>query len=250
MVKELSSLKINSFRRSSLYFGGDHMDNPVFLSINYNFIAEEIYHAKKSVFLASPGLTKDVTDALIMCSLKLGGWDNITVVIDPSPITYYIGYAEHDAFKKLHESGCKIKCENNLRIGLLIIDGQVYVFSPLSLSLESDDESAEDLNALALYEKPARHIIEAINPEGGLIEPEIGKRNISEIEVKRVDKTVYNNPPQKPDLTRRISVLTSQFQFVNLTFKGSQLKNTRISLKGRELGIVDEDLVERISGQY
>lgn len=51
-------------------------------------------------------------------------------------------------------------------------------------------------------------------------------------------------------MARKISVLTSQFQFVELSFKGSQLKNTKISLNARELGIVDEDLVERISGQY
>ncbi len=226
------------------------MNDPVFLAINQNFIAEQIWHAEKSVFLAIPGITKNISDALIESSKRLGGWDNINVVIDPSPKIYYLGYAEFEAFKELEMSGCNIKCEKNLRIGLLMFDGQVFVFSPISLNLESDEEGADSVNAIALEKKVSKAIIEAIAPSSNSNEPEIGKREISEIEVKIVENTITNNPPQKPDLTRKISVLTSQFQFVDLSFKGSQLKNTKISLNARELGIVDEDLVERISGQY
>lgn len=226
------------------------MNDPVFLAINQNYIAEQIWHAEKSVFLAIPGITKNISDALIESSKRLGGWDNINVVIDPSPKIYYLGYAEFEAFKELEMSGCNIKCEKNLRIGLLMVDGQVFVFSPISLNLESDEEGADSVNAIALEKKVSKAIIEAIAPSSNSNEPEIGKREISEIEVKIVENTITNNPPQKPDLTRKISVLTSQFQFVDLSFKGSQLKNTKISLNARELGIVDEDLVERISGQY
>lgn len=226
------------------------MNDPVFLAINQNFIAEQIWHAEKSVFLAIPGITKNISDALIESSKRLGGWDNINVVIDPSPKVYYLGYAELEAFKELEMSGCNIKCEKNLRIGLLMVDGQVFVFSPISLNLESDEEGADSVNALALEKKVSKSIVEAIAPSNNSSEPEIGKREISEIEVKIVENTITNNPPQKPDLARKISVLTSQFQFVELSFKGSQLKNTKISLNARELGIVDEDLVERISGQY
>ena len=226
------------------------MNDPVFLAINQNFIAEQIWHAEKSVFLAIPGITKNISDALTESSKRLGGWDNINVVIDPSPKVYYLGYAEFEAFRELEKSGCNIKCEKNLRIGLLMVDGQVFVFSPISLNLESDEEGADSVNALALEKKVSKPIIEAIAPSSDSNEPEIGKREISEIEVKIVENTITNNPPQKPDLARKISVLTSQFQFVDLSFKGSQLKNTKISLNARELGIVDEDLVDRISGQY
>lgn len=226
------------------------MNDPVFLAINQNFIAEQIWHAEKSVFLAIPGITKNISDALTESSKRLGGWDNINVVIDPSPKVYYLGYAELEAFRELEKSGCNIKCEKNLRIGLLMVDGQVFVFSPISLNLESDEEGADSVNALALEKKVSKPIIEAIAPSSDSNEPEIGKREISEIEVKIVENTITNNPPQKPDLARKISILTSQFQFVDLSFKGSQLKNTKISLNARELGIVDEDLVERISGQY
>lgn len=226
------------------------MNDPVFLGINQNFITEQIWYAKKSVFLAIPGLTKNISDTLIECSKRLGGWNDISVVIDPSPKVYYLGYAELGAFKELEKNGCNIKCERNLRIGLLIVDGQMFVFSPLSLNLESDEEGGDSVNAIALKEEVAKPIIEAVTPENGLNEPEIGKRGISEIEIKIVQNTITNNPPQKPDLTRKISVLTSQIQFVSLSFKGSRLKNTRISLNARELGIEDEDLVDRISGQY
>ena len=206
------------------------MNDPVFLAINQNFIAEQIWHAEKSVFLAIPGITKNISDALIESSKRLGGWDNINVVIDPSPKIYYLGYAEFEAFKELEMSGCNIKCEKNLRIGLLMFDGQVFVFSPISLNLESDEEGADSVNAIALEKKVSKAIIEAIAPSSNSNEPEIGKREISEIEVKIVENTITNNPPQKPDLTRKISVLTSQFQFIDLSFKGSQLKNTKISL--------------------
>lgn len=133
----------------------------------------------------------------------------ISVVIDPSPKVYYLGYADFDAFKELEESGCNIKCEKNLRIGLLTVHDQMFVFSPLSLNLESDEEGSDSVNAIAMNNKIAKPVIEAIMPENNLNEPEIGKRDISEIEVKIVKKTVTNNPPQKPDLTRKISVLTS-----------------------------------------
>lgn len=226
------------------------MKDPVFLGINQDFIAEQICHAKKFVFLAIPGITKNISDAIIESSKSLGGWDNINVVIDPSPKVYYLGYSELEAFRKLEKSGCNIKCEKNLRIGLLMVDGQVFVFSPISLNLESDEEGANSVNALALQKKISKQIIEAIIPSSDSNEPEIGKREISEVETKIVENTITSNPPQKPDLARKISVLTSQFQFINLSFKGSQLKNTKISLNARQLGIVDEDLVKRISGQY
>lgn len=226
------------------------MNTPVFLSINQNFITEQIGLAEESIFLAIPGITHSISSALIESSKRLKGWDKINVVIDPSPKVYYLGYADLKAFKDLEMSGCSIKNEENLRIGILIVDGQVFVFSPISLNLESDEEAIDNINALVLEKKVSRSIIEAIVPSSNSNEPEIGKRKISEVEVRIVEKTIKNNPPLKPDLTRKINVLTSQFQFVDLSFKGSQLKNTKISLRARELGIVDEDLVKRISGQF
>jgi len=226
------------------------VNTPVFLSINQNFITEQIGLAEESIFLAIPGITHSISSALIESSKRLKGWDKINVVIDPSPKVYYLGYADLKAFKDLEMSGCSIKNEENLRIGILIVDGQVFVFSPISLNLESDEEAIDNINALVLEKKVSRSIIEAIVPSSNSNEPEIGKRKISEVEVRIVEKTIKNNPPLKPDLTRKINVLTSQFQFVDLSFKGSQLKNTKISLRARELGIVDEDLVKRISGQF
>ena len=226
------------------------MNTPVFLSINQNFITEQIGLAEESIFLAIPGITHSISSALIESSKRLKGWDKINVVIDPSPKVYYLGYADLKAFKDLEMSSCSIKNEESLRIGILIVDGQVFVFSPISLNLESDEEAIDNINALVLEKKVSRSIIEAIVPSSNSNEPEIGKRKISEVEVRIVEKTIKNNPPLKPDLTRKINVLTSQFQFVDLSFKGSQLKNTKISLRARELGIVDEDLVKRISGQF
>lgn len=226
------------------------MNDHIFLAINHGFIAEQILFARKSIFLSIPGITKSISDALIESSKNLEGWDKINVVIDPSPKVYYLGYAEHEAFERLEKSGCNMKCENNLRIGLLIVDGQVFVFSPISLNLESNEEGAESINGLALESKASQSIKEAVSPSAADIKPEIGERVISEIEIKRVENTIKGNPPQKPDLTRKISILTSQFQFVELTFKGSQLKNSKISLDARALGIKDDDLTKRISGQY
>lgn len=226
------------------------MNDLTFIAINQSFIAKQIWYAEKFIFLAIPGITKNISDVLIESSKRLGGWDNINVVIDPSPKVYYLGYAEHEAFEELKKSGCNIKCEKNLRIGLLIVDGQVFVFSPISLNLESDEEGADNVNALALQKEVSRPIMEAVIPSSDSNEPEIGKRGISEVEIKIIENTIESNPPQKPDLTRKISVFTSLFQFVDLSFKGSQLKNTKISLNARELGITDDDLVQRISGQY
>lgn len=226
------------------------MNKSIFQSININYIVEKIKSAEKSVFLATPGITLNIADALIECANNLQGWEDIALVIDPSPKIYYLGYGDSDALKKLKDTSCNIRCENNLRIGLLIVDQDMFIFSPLSLNLESDDEYEESINGLTLNKEDARYIIDKINPSLEGIEPDIGSREISEIELRIVENTIKNSPPQKPDLTRKISVITSQFQFVHLSFKGSQLKNTKISLNARELGITDEDLVERISGQY
>jgi hypothetical protein len=226
------------------------MNQSTFHSVNNNFIVEKIKRAEQSVFLAAPGITISIVDALIECAKKLEGWEEITIVIDPSPKIYYLGYGESGALEKLDNNGCKVRCENNLRVGLLIVDQDVHVFSPLSLNLESDDEYEESINGLTLNKEGAKYVIEKINPSFDDKEPDIGSREMSEIEIKIIEHTLKNNPPQKPDLTRKINVITSQFQFVHLSFKGSQLKNTKISLNARELGIKDEDLLERIFGQY
>lgn len=226
------------------------MKYPVFIGIDDGFIISRIYEAERSVYVAIPGVTMNLVDALLKIQERLGGWGNITIVIDPAPKVYYLGYSDHEAFKKLEKSGCSIKCEKNLRIGILMVDDQMYIFSPNSLILQSDEEVAISINAISLDKESSNSIIQAVSLSNNLHKPEIGGRVISEIETKIVKNAITNNPPKKPDLTRMLSVLTSQFQFVDITFKGSQLKNTKISLKGNELGIDDKDLVTRISGQY
>lgn len=226
------------------------MNQPVFLSIDYESIAEGIKNAKKSVYIAIPGITQHITNELINCEERFGGWENINVVLDPAPKIYYLGYGDFTAYSNLIKAGCVIKSQNNLRICLLIIDGDVSIFSPLSLSLESNEEYAESINGISLNQAGSKSVIEATTFDSKNSEPQIGCRDISEFEFKAAEKAIKNNPPQQPDLTRKISVLTSQFQFINISFKGSQLKNNKISLNGSELGIKDNDLIERISGQF
>lgn len=80
------------------------MNQTIFHSVNFNFIADKIKTAKKSVYLATPGITNTVADALIVCAENFRGWENITIVLDPSPKIYYLGYGENNALKKLESS--------------------------------------------------------------------------------------------------------------------------------------------------
>lgn len=226
------------------------MSNLVLLKANDKLLEKEINDAKHSVYLAMPGVNSIIADALIAASKRLGEWNNIKIIIDPSPNIFYQGYAEYDAFKRLIDNNCPILSEKNLRIGILIVDDRAIAFSPISLAIESEEVVKNMVNAIELTISPENYEdVDRLQPNMPKKAP-IGARKISEAEIEIIENIIAKTPPKNPFALRQTVLLSRKFQFIKLSFKGAQIRNSKISLNSKELGVTDPDLRNRITGQF
>lgn len=229
--------------------GVREMVKPIFLSINNEFIYEMIKSAEKSIYLAIPGISKKIADALVDACNRFGGWNNINVVLDSSPKVYYIGFAEYEGYKNLKESGCTIRGEDGLRIGLLIIDEEVYIFSPSSLILESDQENSYNTNALALQQEISNSIIESVIPKNNSEKPVIGKKEISEAKNQMIQNAILSDPPAKPADILALSALYLGKKII-VVGDDEQVSPESVGIKVDEISALAEQYLQEIPNNH
>lgn len=82
------------------------------------------------------------------------------------------------------------------------------------------------------------------------IRPEIGVERLNQEDINQAKKDLEERPPVPPDLSRVLNVITSEFQFVEIKFKGSKIENCTFSLSARDMGVKRRRLAERVSGSY
>jgi hypothetical protein len=230
----------------------------IFLSLQEKDVIEMIRQASRAVLYAAPGLSTGVAQALVDASKRIGQ-DRVWVFVDPGAHVTRMGYAPYEGIEALFQAEVQTYAAKGLRAGFLRTDDFALAFTPVSEMLEQVSE--EITNAVQVSPQEALRITEALipkavntfNPEVQSTEnkrSEVSDRRVSEFEIKSAKTDLRRNPPVAPDLARKMNVLNSRFQFVEITFKGSKLGQRKLSLKASDLGVSQKDFGNNLSGTW
>ena len=221
----------------------------VFDFINSHRLAELINSTQTRLIVVVPAISKEVADAIVKAK---GRVRFLRVVLDPNEWVYRIGFGEIEGLSTLENAGIEVNRCSGLRIGLIETDGDLYIFSPTPQNVEVEPTHRQTPNAIRISTVAVDSIVEAIAPESVNSSkiPEIGSIKMTQEEIQIAKKAIKDRPPVPPDLSRQITVLSSEFQFVETKFSGGRIQQRTVSLTAEDLGVRRKSLSKRIAGTY
>jgi hypothetical protein len=171
-----------------------------------------------------------LADAIV----RLSG--QVTVILDADAEACRIGYGDPEALQALHEAASQqqlpLRRQAGLRIGVLIADDLVLIWSPIARSVEAEREQ-EQPNGLALGGSATAICSTAMGADGTSTlsrGAEIGRTPLTMEDLKKTVDDLQRNPPAPFDLARRTRVFSSRFQFVEFEIRGAQWAERKINL--------------------
>jgi hypothetical protein len=212
-------------------------------SINSRIIKELILDAKQRVIIATPGIQKEVAEAILSFRDEKGE-SNIKVILDTSEEVCRLGYSDIDAVNMLRKREVKVCQTSGLRIGILICDDTAWIFSPTALYIQSEAQSSDTPNAIRIQSSSVDDIamrlsenerIKAI--ERGVISSneipirtEIGDLLLTEDEYIEVKTSLEQAPPVPFDIARQVRVFEPYIQYVEISLLGAAIQRKRVTL--------------------
>jgi len=206
-----------------------------FVAVNDKILVQKIQAAKKRVVYVAPGISTLVAE--IICQ-RITDADtvDITVVLDPDDDVYRIGYGDGSGLKLLHDLVSKhlfLRSQSGIRIGVLLVDDDVLIWSPTPQSIEAAPDADISPNGLFLGKDPASQLSQAVAAEGTntvISGAEIGKEAITPDQVEGILEALKENPPVDVDLSRVTRVFNSKFQFVEPKVKNANLSKRQFKV--------------------
>ena len=224
-------------------------------------LTEQIRAAKDRVIFVAPGISQTVATELVDAHRHCR---SVTVILDADEEVCRIGYGDVNGFEYLTQHGGKIELRKHsgVRLGLLMADKVVTIWSPTPRAVEGD-RKPDQPNAIVLEggitedstvgdsvrtESLQPEIVDTTNPDGGTVTPSalslaeqlakclddehVGEQRIRPDELEEVVKELKENPPAPFDLARKVRVFSSKFQYVETELQGAEWTERRIKLSG------------------
>lgn len=225
-----------------------------FVIVNDSQLIALIESAQKRVAFLGPGITIQVADAIVDKWASLGV-DNIRIVLDTDPEVARLGYGTLEGLEKLHTAaqrlGTSIHIQPGLRIGLLVIDDNAIVYSPIPQLIEAGSTDDFQPNGLYLSQVPQGIIQEIGLCKFGDLGTSIGVVTATTEMINQVKKNIEENPPQKFDISRKVMVFNSRFEFVEFSVKGCSFSRKVVKIPSDLLGfIADQKVRDKFQGTY
>ncbi len=231
-----------------------------FLAVTDDVLSQRIKAATRRIVFIAPAISKRVATALENC-LQETERLSVTVLLDPSEDAYRIGYGEREGLEHLEELRAKnnhlnLRSQPGLRIGILLADDDVLVWSPTPRAVEGQRETEEpnglDLNqgnvvrgrpassgfsgndkAAEQKNSVADIIQNAVGGDDSSLpseQVEIGRKGLKSEEIAATLKTLKENPPAPFDLAQKTRVFSTKFQYVEHEIRGIGLTNSEIKI--------------------
>lgn len=181
---------------------------------------------------------------------------SLSVILDPDPEVYRMGYGEVDALEIIRDaaarSSFRLQEQEGIRICAIVSDDSTMIYSPVSRNIEAGSTSNEKPNGLYLSDGVADELAKKagmpVHAEGES-QPEIGRETLSSERVKQAQEDLKQNPPLPVDLTRKLNVFITRVQYVELKAKGYQPSRRRAELPKEFVGMANDELKERVTGR-
>jgi hypothetical protein len=213
-----------------------------------------IERAKGRLVVVCPALKEPVARALAGRFPEEGEL-SITVIMDADPEVYRLGFGTPAAFDLLRKAAERylldLRVQRGVRIGVIISDDLTMVYCPTPLLVEAGSTSMEKPNAIVIKGGATESLAVAAGAgtPGRDGEQEIGKDALTPGQAKAVQDDLKVNPPQSFDVARALRVFSSKLMYVEFEVENYRLSSRQIPLPPDLLGVVDDDLEERIAGR-
>lgn len=216
-----------------------------------------IESARERLVIVAPGLSQAVATALAG-RIKQQDWpQELSVTLDVDPEVCRLGYGEMEALEilttALASRNLPLQTQKGIRVGLVVADSDVLVFSPTPQLIEAGSNSDEKPNAIRISNVNPESLAFACGAKDtsllGLVQ-EVGLNAASSKEITATKADLKENPPRKFNLARLERVFNYKLEFVEFSLEGFQLGRRTVPLPADLLGLVEEDLQERLRNTF
>jgi hypothetical protein len=198
--------------------------------------------AKKRIFIAKPGYTKEEITAVIGL-VKTKGVE-CTVYIDPKETAIRYGFGDLDAIRlaKSELDLLNLQTIEGIRLSIVIVDDKALVYTPAALSWEEEPSLLSYPNGLMGGQKLVDKILSQFSgPDKAPLVPEnisifptttvaqVEKRYIKEI-LSQTVKALEENPPVNPSALRTVNIYRNIYKLVKHEMRGAQVRNKTLNL--------------------
>jgi hypothetical protein len=217
--------------------------------VDDNRLVEIIHSANQRLVVMAPGLSDTVAAAACEKWRELGS-GAVKVILDVDAEVYRLGFGTLDAMKALEATAKELNTvvahQPGVRIGLVITESTLLLFTPTPLLVEAGPRSSEVTNAVQLDFVP-----ESVRKEIGLgsagpLDQVVGLDAISAESVQEVEADLKANPPLKFDVARTVRVFNTQFEFVELQVTGYKLDRKTARIPAYLLGLDTNQRAQRL----
>jgi hypothetical protein len=216
-----------------------------------------LWAARERFVLVAPGLSRVVAAALADRIHKDGGPRELSVTVDTDPEICRLGYGEIEALDLLRPAlksrRLSLQMQPGVRIGLVVADADVLVYSPTPQLIEAGSTSDEKPNAIRITGAGPKELAFACGASEtsvlGLIQ-EVGLKSVTDAAVVQAKADLEENPPRKFDLVRLERVFNYKLEFVEFLIEGYRLNARVVPLPPIILGLAEKDLKERLRNMF
>jgi hypothetical protein len=163
----------------------------------------------------------------------------VTLIIDTDPEVYRLGYGTEEGLRALQSlvitHHIAIRYQPGLRVGVLIADETMLVYSPTPLLIEADSDRSDQPNAILVGADPLPAVLAACAAEGEVNAPlpstaEIGCLPVTPDSLKETLGELARVPPKAFNVARIERVFSSKLQYVELEVTGYRLSSHKVSI--------------------
>jgi len=221
---------------------------PAIQSITDELLIAAIDSAVDRVVLIAPGVWPPLAHSIATAWQRLGP-GHVTVILDVDPEICRLGYGSLEGLQILQSAATAAQDtlgeEPGVRICVIIVDDQTFVFSPTPRLLEAPPGTAPTLemtppraNGIVLSKPPA--MLESdlgINSSGNSPRT-LGVEAMKPEKLESVVRDLKTNPPKSFDLARAVNVYNAKIQFVEFKVEGCRLSQHKARVPKHLLQVI------------
>jgi hypothetical protein len=229
----------------------------VFTSASDDTLSHLVCTARERLVIVAPGLSKQLATAIAGRIAHDGGPAVFAVIVDIDPEVCRLGYGEIEAIDivraALATKGSTLQTQVGVRIGLIVADEEILVYSPTPRLIEAGSTSENTPNAIRITKAAAIDIASACGagPElEVLVNQELGLDFVDDRKLDAVKKDLEEVPPRPFNLVRLERVFNYRLEFVEFSVEHYKLKTRSVPLPPELLGLAEQNLQDRIRNTF
>ena len=213
--------------------------------------------ATERLVIVAPGLPKEVASALADRIRKDGGPRELSVTVDVDPEVCRLGYGDIESLELLRpalESRTRtLQVQKGVRIGVVVSDSDILVYSPTPQLIEAGSNSEEKPNALRIAGFGPQEFSLACGASDEQVlgaGQEVGLHFADQATVDKTKADLKENPPRRFDLVRLERVFNYRLEFVEFSVENYKLNTRSVPLPAELLGLAEENLQDRLRNTF